>query len=135
MIKVISVFILWQVLMNLTNDNPVGCQQIAACGGLDTMVSLIVQHIPSFDLCFPENCQFKETISVCQSKPSSQNIKTSHVNNRHLSDHELDFLVAILGLLVNLVEKDGQNRYFCSHVYLAASLENSFSFLIKFAIF
>nr|CAD1844372.1 unnamed protein product [Ananas comosus var. bracteatus] len=67
-----------KVLMNLTNDNPVGCQQIAACGGLDTMVSLIVQHIPSFDL--------------------------------HLSDHELDFLVAILGLLVNLVEKDSQNR-------------------------
>lgn len=111
MIKVISVFILWQVLMNLTNDNPVGCQQIAACGGLDTMVSLIVQHIPSFDLCFPENCQFKETISACQSESSSQNIKTSHVNNRHLSDHELDFLVAILGLLVNLVEKDSQNRY------------------------
>ncbi|XP_020084180.1 uncharacterized protein LOC109707361 isoform X2 [Ananas comosus] len=99
-----------KVLMNLTNDNPVGCQQIAACGGLDTMVSLIVQHIPSFDLCFPENCQFKETISACQSESSSQNIKTSHVNNRHLSDHELDFLVAILGLLVNLVEKDSQNR-------------------------
>ncbi|CAN6546462.1 unnamed protein product [Malus baccata var. baccata] len=35
---------------------------------------------------------------------------TAVKNNRHLSDQELDFLVAILGLLVNLVEKDGQNR-------------------------
>ncbi|KAJ1417619.1 Wings apart-like protein [Sesbania bispinosa] len=57
-----------KVLMNLTNDNPVGCQQIAAYGGLETMSMLI-------------------------------------------ADHELDFLVAILGLLVNLVEKDGRNSH------------------------
>lgn len=30
--------------------------------------------------------------------------------DKNLSDHEQDFLVAILGLLVNLVEKDSPNR-------------------------
>lgn len=71
--------------MNLTNDNPVGCQQIAAYGGLETMSMLIAGHFPSFS----------SSLSFC---------------DRHLADHELDFLVAILGLLVNLVEKDGRNR-------------------------
>nr|XP_010918439.1 uncharacterized protein LOC105042809 [Elaeis guineensis] len=94
-----------KVLMNLTNDNPVGCQQIAACGGLDTMAYLIISHFPSFDLCFPMNSQVKEN-----NFPSKLGIDAGHPNNRHLSDHELDFLVAILGLLVNLVEKDSRNR-------------------------
>ncbi|XP_068645465.1 wings apart-like protein 1 isoform X2 [Aristolochia californica] len=83
-----------KVLMNLTNDNSVGCQQIAFCGGLDTMVTLIIRHFPMFD-------------SV------SSGIHTTvfyHLENKHLHDQELDFLVAILGLLVNLVEKDAQNR-------------------------
>ncbi|XP_038978340.1 wings apart-like protein 1 [Phoenix dactylifera] len=94
-----------KVLMNLTNDNPVGCQQIAACGGLDTMAYLIISHFPSFDLCFPMNSQVKEN-----NFSSKLGIDAGHPNNRHLSDHELDFLVAILGLLVNLVEKDSRNR-------------------------
>ncbi|XP_062096625.1 wings apart-like protein 2 [Humulus lupulus] len=86
-----------KVLMNLTNDNPVGCQQIAACGGLEVMSSLIAGHYPSFS----------------SSSSLSKEIKKngSHVDmDYHLTDQELDFLVAILGLLVNLVEKDGQNR-------------------------
>lgn len=79
-----------KVLMNLTNDNPMGCQQIAACGGLETLSSLIACHFPSFSSISPP---FKSGVPV-----------------GHLTDNELDFLVAILGLLVNLVEKDGQNR-------------------------
>lgn len=85
--------------MNLTNDNPVGCWQIAACGGLETMSNLIAGHFSSFT-----------------SSPSSQ-IKENtvydeidHQSDRPITDQELDLLVAILGLLVNLVEKDGRNR-------------------------
>ncbi|KAJ6841890.1 uncharacterized protein M6B38_304540 [Iris pallida] len=93
-----------KVLMNLTNDNPEGCQQIAACGGLDTMATLIISHFPSFDLCSPKHSQLKEDI------PSSSQSTSGQLNDKHLSDHGLDFLVAILGLLVNLVEKDSGNR-------------------------
>jgi hypothetical protein len=91
----------WQVLMNLTNDNPVGCQQIAGCGGLETMSSLIAAHFPSFSSSSSPSSEIKE---------KSSRIDLDHQNDRHLSDQELDFLVAILGLLVNLVEKDGHNR-------------------------
>ncbi|XP_068640585.1 wings apart-like protein 2 [Aristolochia californica] len=83
-----------KVLMNLANDNSVGCQQIARWGGLDTMANLIIRHFPMFDF-------------------GSSSIPTAifdHLENQHLRDQELDFLVAILGLLVNLVEKDAQNR-------------------------
>ncbi|KAI9197577.1 hypothetical protein LWI28_000928 [Acer negundo] len=84
-----------KVLMNLTNDNPVGCQQIAACGGLETMSLLIANHFPSFSSSLSHLCV---------------SFDVKHQDDRHLTDQELDFLVAILGLLVNLVEKDGHNR-------------------------
>ncbi|GFZ03080.1 WAPL (Wings apart-like protein regulation of heterochromatin) protein [Actinidia rufa] len=94
-----------KVLMNLTNDNPVGCQQIAACGGLETLSSLIAGHFPSFSSYFPPFSERREnTLS------SNSNLGVEHENDTHLSDQELDFLVAILGLLVNLVEKDSLNR-------------------------
>lgn len=103
--------------MNLTNDNPIGCHQIAACGGLDTMVSLIINHFPSYDL----------NSSMCgrpmEDTTSSTQTSVGHLNNKHLTDHGLDFLVAILGLLVNLVEKDSQNRLFIVSV-------DNFSFLL-----
>ncbi|CAN0910692.1 Wings apart-like protein 1 [Linum grandiflorum] len=84
-----------KVLMNLTNENPIGCRQVAACRGLETMSSLIADHFPSFGL------------------PSSEDTSGSaleHPNEGRLTDQDLDFLVAILGLLVNLIEKDSQNR-------------------------
>ncbi|OIW10433.1 hypothetical protein TanjilG_24993 [Lupinus angustifolius] len=86
-----------KVLMNLTNDNPVGCQQIAAYGGLETMSLLIAGHFTSFS----------SSLSIAEIK---ENTSVTAQYDRHLTDHELDFLVAILGLLVNLVEKDGHNR-------------------------
>lgn len=92
--------------MNLTNDNHVGCQQIASSGGLDTMASLIFSHFPSFDLHSSTNREFEKTITFSKQTDASWCPK-----KKHLNDHELDFLVAILGLLVNLVEKDSQNRY------------------------
>ena len=92
--------------MNLTNDNPVGCQQIGACGGLDSMVSLIINHFPSYYLSSsPMHSRLKD---ITSSNPSTS---VGHPNKKHLTDHALDFLVAILGLLVNLVEKDSRNRY------------------------
>ncbi|KAG6691064.1 hypothetical protein I3843_10G047000 [Carya illinoinensis] len=90
-----------KVLMNLTNDNPVGCRQIAAYGGLETMSSLIAGHFPSFSSSSSPSSEMKE---------NSSSSDLDHQNDRHLTDQELDFLVAILGLLVNLVEKDGHNR-------------------------
>ncbi|KAL6991034.1 hypothetical protein U1Q18_009157 [Sarracenia purpurea var. burkii] len=94
-----------KVLMNLTNDNPVGCQQIAASGGLETLSSLIACHFPTFSSSLPPFIELREnTLS------SNSNLEVDHQHASHLSDQELDFLVAILGLLVNLVEKDGYNR-------------------------
>ena len=84
--------------MNLANENPVGCKQIAANGGLETMSSLIASHFPSFSSPFTDR------------HDNTSSIEMDDQNGRHLTDQELDFLVAILGLLVNLVEKDGQNR-------------------------
>ncbi|KAG6392228.1 hypothetical protein SASPL_146441 [Salvia splendens] len=68
-----------KVLVNLSNDNPKGCQQIATLGGLEILSSLIAGHFPSF-------------------------------SNTLLTDQEYNLLVNILCLLVNMVEKDGQNR-------------------------
>ncbi|XP_058730859.1 wings apart-like protein 2 [Vicia villosa] len=90
-----------KVLMNLTNDNPIGCQLIAANGGLEAMSMLIAGHFPSFS----------SSPSFAQIKENSLRTEKDHLcGDRLLNDHELDFLVAILGLLVNLVEKDSQNR-------------------------
>ncbi|KAJ4975736.1 hypothetical protein NE237_000842 [Protea cynaroides] len=91
-----------KVLMNLTNDNPVGCQQIATCGGLETMSGLIICHFPSFSPSLSSHSQLEENVL--------SSAEHNHPNDRHLTDQELDFLVAILGLLVNLVEKDSHNR-------------------------
>ncbi|KAG7588079.1 Wings apart-like protein C-terminal [Arabidopsis suecica] len=84
-----------KVLMNLTNDNSVGCREVAACRGLESMAELIVGHFPSFTK--------SPLFSLMESG-------TCHQKDKHLTDQELDFLVAILGLLVNLVEKNGINR-------------------------
>nr|XP_043622175.1 LOW QUALITY PROTEIN: wings apart-like protein 1 [Erigeron canadensis] len=87
-----------KVLMNLTNDNSVGCEQIAACGGLETLCGLIAGHFPSFSSYLPIFSGQRDKSVFLE------------VDNKRLDDQELDFLVAILGLLVNLVEKDGHNR-------------------------
>ncbi|XVF27668.1 hypothetical protein REPUB_Repub14bG0128500 [Reevesia pubescens] len=89
-----------KVLMNLTNDNPLGCQQIASSGALETLSSLIACHFPSFCSCLP---------CISEMEENSLHLELDR-NDRPLTDPELDFLVAILGLLVNLVEKDEHNR-------------------------
>lgn len=91
--------------MNLTNENSVGCRKVAACKGLETVAELIAGHFPSF------------TRSPLFSKMEMPG--TCHPKDKHLTDEELDLLVAILGLLVNLVEKDGMNRYqtLCSFLF------------------
>ncbi|EOY28305.1 WAPL protein, putative isoform 1 [Theobroma cacao] len=90
-----------KVLMNLTNDNPLGCQQIAASGALETLSTLIASHFPSF-------CSYLPRVS--EMEENSLSLELHDRNDRPLTDPELDFLVAILGLLVNLVEKDEHNR-------------------------
>lgn len=92
-----------KVLMNLTNDNAQGCQQIAACGGLEALSSLIARHFPSFGL---SSCrEIKDDTLFTNAIP-----ELGSQADVHLSDQELDFLVTILGLLVNMVENDGNNR-------------------------
>ena len=87
--------------MNLTNENPLGCQQIAASGALETLSTLIASHFPSFCSYLPHFSEMEE---------NSLSVECNDRNDRPLTDPELDFLVAILGLLVNLVEKDERNR-------------------------
>ena len=99
--------------MNLTNDNPVGCQQIADCGGLETMSALIADHFPSFSSSSSPSCEMKDIAMF-----SNSSVEFDPQNDTHLTDQELDFLVAILGLLVNLVEKDDRNRLLFTIVYL-----------------
>jgi hypothetical protein len=102
--------------MNLANDNPSGCEHIASCGGLTTMASLIIKHFPSFDFSMDKNYEKKERgssdqdVDLGQDLTYSEESKARQVKAMQLRDHELDFLVAILGLLVNLVEKDSLNR-------------------------
>lgn len=95
-----------KVLMNLTNDNPEGCRQIGSCGGLETLSSLIACHFPSFSYSLPSFSEIED-----YSLSSKSCLEVDNQTGSHLSDQELDFLVAILGLLVNLVEKDDENRY------------------------
>ncbi|KAF5181028.1 WAPL (Wings apart-like protein regulation of heterochromatin) protein [Thalictrum thalictroides] len=94
-----------KVLMNLTNDNPLGCEQIAACGGLETLSALISGHYPSFISSLSPFSKKDESIR----EPKCSN-GLQYEKEKHFTDQELDFLVAILGLLVNLVEKDSHNR-------------------------
>lgn len=104
---------IWQVLMNLTNDNPVGCQQIADFGGLEIMSALIAGHFPSFSSSSSSFSEMKEISGF-----SNSSVEVDPQNDTRLTDQELDFLVAILGLLVNLVEKDDRNRLLLTIVYL-----------------
>lgn len=112
--------------MNVTNDNPVGCRQIAAHGGLETMCSLIACHFPSFS---------SSSSSMNSTNHDALFIDLDGPDDRPLTDQELDFLVAILGLLVNLVEKDSENRLIfpafsctsCVFAYLVHSYLGTFS--------
>jgi hypothetical protein len=86
-----------QVLMNLTNDNDLGCRQVAAAGGLDAMALLIANHFPSF-----------RTVSH-RSKAEEKNEKPISPET-NVVQQDLDLLVVILGVLVNMVEKNSSNR-------------------------
>ncbi|GAB4826931.1 hypothetical protein Ancab_033809 [Ancistrocladus abbreviatus] len=94
-----------KVLMNLTNDNVVGSQQIADCGGLETVSSLIACHFPSFSSSITPLNDPRDITSF-----SNPIIEIGSQTDTHLTEQELDLLVAILGLLVNMVEKNGHNR-------------------------
>ncbi|GKD14254.1 alpha-glucosidase 2, partial [Tanacetum coccineum] len=83
---------------SLVNDNSVGCRQIAVCGGLETLCGLIAGHYPSFSSYLPNFSDQAGELIVLEG------------HNKCLNDQELDFLIAILVLLVNLVEKDSRNR-------------------------
>ncbi|PWZ56478.1 hypothetical protein Zm00014a_036957 [Zea mays] len=113
-----------KVLMNLANDNPSGCEQIASCGGINNMASLIIKHFPSFDFSMNSNNQMNERVSSGDPL-SSQNSKSPQIKTKQLWDYELDFLVAILGLLVNLVEKDSLNRVRLANARVSVNLSQN----------
>eukprot|EP00250_Pteridium_aquilinum_P009658 c18835_g1_i1 orf=139-2943(+) len=91
-----------KVLMNLTNDNDLGCRQVAVVGGLDALASLIVKHFPSFQS-FPSNVEKRN-------RDRKANEKFTKDIQAEYQDQDLDLLVVVLGVLVNLVEKDTRNR-------------------------
>ncbi|KAL3685661.1 hypothetical protein R1sor_003683 [Riccia sorocarpa] len=88
-----------KVLMNLTNNNSVGCQQVAECGGLKALSSLLIAHYP-----WPKASDLKAD----DGKQVFQNGDTE--NEPREADHDLDIVVTVLGVLCNLVEKDTLNR-------------------------
>ncbi|XP_057537364.1 wings apart-like protein 1 isoform X2 [Amaranthus tricolor] len=90
-----------KVLMNLTNDNDVGCQKIANCGGLELLSCLIARHFPLFSLL--TSGKIKGNTLFIGNALGLESQKDIHLNDQEL-------LVTILGLLVNMVENDGDNR-------------------------
>ncbi|KAH7287577.1 hypothetical protein KP509_32G063200 [Ceratopteris richardii] len=91
-----------KVIMNLTNDNELGCRRVAIVGGLDAMASLIVKLFPSFHS-FPSDVPRRDG-----GQRDTKRVNTTSSTNAE--DQDLDLLVVILGVLVNLVEKDTRNR-------------------------
>ncbi|BBM98158.1 wings apart-like protein [Marchantia polymorpha subsp. ruderalis] len=88
-----------KVLMNLTNNNPVGCRQVAAFGGLKTLSSLLIAHYP-----WPKAPVLLPDCKDVPTGDEAQGVITKE------SDHDLDIVVTVLGVLCNLVEKDTCNR-------------------------
>ena len=85
------------------------------------MSTLIASHFPNFRTYLP--CSGSSRENGVSSRSSAV---VDHQNDRHLTDEELDLLVAILGLLVNLVEKDGLNRCVVSFLVLVTFLVAKF---------
>ncbi|CAM6087321.1 unnamed protein product [Calypogeia fissa] len=81
-----------KVLMNLTNGNPLGCSQVATCGGLNSLSSLLIANYP-----WP-----RSPAAPLEGSPARQSEADT--------EQDLDLLVTVLGVLCNLVEKDIGNR-------------------------
>ncbi|CAM6079469.1 unnamed protein product [Sphagnum tenellum] len=93
-----------KVLMNLTNDNPIGCCQVAVCGGLGVIASLLVAHFPS-----PQSGLQEEGLEhrIGRLQHGSSEMLEGKSGQ---ADQDLDLVVVALGVLCNLVEKDEGNR-------------------------
>lgn len=85
-----------KVLMNLTNNNPVGCRQVANCGGLDPIATLLVAYFP------------KPSFDTLQGVGSTTYDKLKGKGSD--TDQDLEMVVVALGVLCNLVERDEINR-------------------------
>lgn len=82
--------------MNLTNNNPVGCRQVANCGGLDPIATLLVAYFP------------KPSFDTLQGVGSTTYDKLKGKGSD--TDQDLEMVVVALGVLCNLVERDEINR-------------------------
>lgn len=80
--------------MNLTNGNPLGCSQVATCGGLNSLSSLLIANYP-----WPRVLAASSGASPARESEGED------------SEQDLDLLVTVLGVLCNLVEKDISNRW------------------------
>lgn len=114
------------VLMNLTNENPEGCRQVATPKGLHTVASLVVSraprscHHPPSDsrLAFKEAEPRSDGGPVQRAPPPSEGAAAAEQAQEGSGspgvgspvDEDVDLLVVVLGVLVNLVEKDNLNR-------------------------
>lgn len=90
--------------MNLTNNNPVGCRQVANCGGLHAVSSLLVAYFP------------KPSVEALQGPGPKLKGKDSN------TDQDLEMVVVALGVLCNLVERDEGNRLVAYFIYSVASV-------------
>ncbi|GBG61196.1 hypothetical protein CBR_g19729 [Chara braunii] len=99
-----------KVLMNLTNDNPLGCRQVAQGGGIDALALLLVAQCPLPPVTSLSKCMVTEGLAE----------ELSGRDTIPVIEEDLDLLVVVLGVLVNLVEKDESNSGPC-----AGSLEGN----------
>jgi hypothetical protein len=95
--------------MNLTNNNPVGCRQVAMCGGLDAIAALLVAHFPSPS---SEAHVFLLGKENEKNHPAPEPTTSERLKGKGCeADEDLEMVVVALGVLCNLVEKDERNRY------------------------
>lgn len=94
--------------MNLTNNNPVGCRQVAMCGGLDAIAALLVAHFPSPS---SEAHVFLLGKENEKNHPAPEPTTSERLKGKGCeADEDLEMVVVALGVLCNLVEKDERNR-------------------------
>ena len=95
--------------MNLSNENVRGCRQVALAGGLQTISALAVTCCKSVALSVGvgtvdggKKKVFQQSVSglIREAKPKSQ----------QCGHDDMDLLIVVLGVLVNLVERDESNR-------------------------
>ena len=92
--------------MNLSNENVYGCRQVALVGGLQTISALAVTCCKSVALSVGNGDDSIKSSFQFGISPSGD----AKSKSRQCGSDDMDLLIVVLGVLVNLVEKDESNR-------------------------